>query len=162
MSQTAEPPADGGPDSGALPAVSSPSLRDIAFTLICVAIVILLLQLMRPVLLPLVLAALLFYGLEQALAVIDQLPAGARKLAASLRAPRDEPSPVEKVQQAADTLKNAGKPSVPSGVTRVQIEEQGFQEYIRVVDVGGPDGVGESAHHGVFPHLLHAVVGRAV
>jgi predicted PurR-regulated permease PerM len=163
MSQTAEPP-DAAPDSGARPAVSSPRLRDIAFTLICVAIVILLLQLMQEVLLPLVLATLLFYALDrpvdwlqkkripraigaalmlllvvasggvvaytlqgQALAVIDQLPAGARKLAASLRAPRDEPSPVQKVQQAADTLKNAGKPSVPAGVTRVQIEEKGFQ-----------------------------------
>jgi len=63
----------------------------------------------------------------QALAVIDQLPAGARKLAGALQPPRDEPSPVEKVQQAADTLTNAGKPSVPAGVTRVQIEEKGFQ-----------------------------------
>ncbi len=136
-----EPASDGAPDSGARLAVSSLTLRDAAFTLICVAIVILLLQLMRPVLLPLVLAGLLFYALDrpvdwlqkkrvpraigaavmlllviascgavaytlqgQALAVIDQLPAGARKLAVSLRAPRDEPSPVEKVQQAADTL----------------------------------------------------------
>ena len=45
----------------------------------------------------------LAYTLQgQALAVIDQLPAGARKLAASLRtAPGDEPGAVEKVQQAA-------------------------------------------------------------
>ena len=157
-------PADGAPDSGARLAVSSLTLRDAAFALICIAIVILLLQLMRPVLLPLVLAGLLFYALDrpvdwlqkkrvpraigaavmlfvviascgavaytlqgQALAVIDQLPAGARKLSLSLRAPRDEPSPVEKVQQAADTFKNAAKPSVPAGVTRVQIEEKGFQ-----------------------------------
>ena len=140
-------------------------LRDIAYGLICVAIVVLLLQLMQPVLLPLVLAALLFYALDrpvdwlqkkripraigaavmlflviasggalaytlqgQALAVIDQLPAGARKLAAAVRtAQGDEPGAVEKVQQAADVLKNAAKPTVPAGVTRVQIEDKGFQ-----------------------------------
>jgi len=34
---------------------------------------------------------------------------------------------VEKVQQAADELTGAEKPSAPKGVTRVQIEEPGFQ-----------------------------------
>ena len=117
-------------------------LRNVTFTLVSVAIVILLLQYMQQVLLPLVLGGLLFYALDpavdrlqklhvpraigaalmlsivilgcaglayflqgQAEAVIDQLPAGARKLAATLRqAPGVGPTAVEKVQQAADAL----------------------------------------------------------
>src|SRR4029079_6887020 len=113
---------------------TSPFLADVrvatvAFTLLSIAIVILLLQFMQSVLLPLVLGALLFYALDpavdrlqklrvprsigaalmlflvvtscgvlaytlqgQALTVIDQLPTGARKLAASLRkAPGAQP-----------------------------------------------------------------------
>jgi predicted PurR-regulated permease PerM len=71
----------------------------------------------------------LVYTLQgQALTVIDQLPAGARKLAASVRkTPGAEAGAVEKVQQAADELASAEKPSAPKGVTRVQIEEPGFQ-----------------------------------
>ena len=140
-------------------------VRNIAFVLLSIAIVVLLLQFMQPVLLPLVLAALLFYALDpavdrlytlhvpralgaalmlfivvtgcgvlaytlqgQAVAVIDQLPVGARKLAATLRkAPGAEPGAVEKVQQAADELQGAGKTPAPKGVTRVQIEEPVFK-----------------------------------
>lgn len=140
-------------------------VRNIAFVLLSIAIVVLLLQFMQPVLLPLVLGALLFYALDpavdrlqklqvpralgaalmlcivitscgvlaytlqgQAVTVIDQLPAGARKLASSLRkASGAELGAVEKVQQAADELKNIEKSSAPKGVTRVQIEEPGFQ-----------------------------------
>lgn len=148
------------------PHVSPIHVRNVAFTLLAIAIVILLLQYMQAVLLPLVLGGLLFYALDpavdwlqklrvpraigaalmifvvisscgvlayslqgQALTVIDQLPAGARKLAASLRTPRDtEPSAVEKVQQAADALQSSEKRmSAPAGVTRVQIEQKGFQ-----------------------------------
>ena len=71
----------------------------------------------------------LVYTLQgQALTVIDQLPAGARKLAASVRrTPGAEAGAVEKVQQAADELTGAEKPSAQKGVTRVQIEEPGFQ-----------------------------------
>ena len=71
----------------------------------------------------------LAYTLQgQALTVIDQLPAGARKIAEALRkAPGAEPGAVEKVQQAADELKGNERPSAPAGVTRVQIEEPGFQ-----------------------------------
>jgi predicted PurR-regulated permease PerM len=146
--------------------VSQIHVRNVAFTLISIGIVILLLQYMRPVLLPLVLAALLFYALDpavdwlqrirvpraigaalmlfiviagcgalgyslqgQALAIIDQLPAGARKLAASLRKlPGAEPGAIEKVQEAAETLEKSQRPSpAPAGVTRVQVEERGFQ-----------------------------------
>ena len=141
-------------------------LQNVAFTLLIVAITVLLLRYMQPVLLPLVLGALLFYALDpavdwlqqmrvpralgaalillivlggcgalayslqgQALTVIDQLPAGARKLAASLRkAPGAEPGAVEKVQQAADALQGAQTSPRPApGVTRVQIEEPFFQ-----------------------------------
>ena len=147
--------------------LSSPiHVRNIAFTLLSIAIVILLLQYMQPVLLPLVLGALLFYALDpavdrlqrlrvpravgaalmlvivvagcgaltyslrgQALTVIDQLPAGARKLSASLRKmPGAKPGAVEKVQQAADALRGSEKStSAPAGVTRVQIEDKGFE-----------------------------------
>jgi predicted PurR-regulated permease PerM len=146
--------------------VSQIHVRNVAFTLVSIGIVILLLQYMRPVLLPLVLAALLFYALDpavdwlqkvrvpravgaalmltiviagsgglayslqgQALTVIDQLPAGARKLAAALRKlPGAEPGAIEKVQEAAETLEKSQKPTpAPAGVTRVQIEEKGFQ-----------------------------------
>lgn len=72
----------------------------------------------------------LAYSLQgQALTVIDQLPAGARKLAGSLRkAPDAEPGAVEKVQQAADALQGTQKPARPApGVMRVQIEEKAFE-----------------------------------
>jgi predicted PurR-regulated permease PerM len=139
--------------------------RNVAFTLLSVAIVILLLQFMQSVLLPLVLGAVLFYALDpavdrlqklrlprsvgaalmlflvvttcgvlaytlqgQALTVIDQLPAGARKLAASLRkAPGAQPGALDKVQQAAEELQASEKSTTPDGVTRVRIEEPGFQ-----------------------------------
>ncbi len=141
-------------------------LQNVAFTLLIVAITVLLLRFMQPVLIPLVLGALLFYALDpavdrleqirvprmigaalmlaivlagcgtlayslqgQALTVIDQLPTGARKLAASLRrAPGAEPGAVEKVQQAADALQGTQKPARPApGVMRVQIEEPLFE-----------------------------------
>ena len=137
-------------------------VQHLALTMMAVAIVILLLQVMSSVLIPFVLSALLFYALDpavdwmerlrlpraigaalmiavvisavgglaytlqgQALAIVDQLPTGARKLATSLRR---GPTAIEKVQQAADTLQ-ATKDSAGSspGVTRVQIENPGFQ-----------------------------------
>lgn len=141
-------------------------VRNVAFTLLAAAIVILLLQYLQSVLIPLVLGGLLFYALDpavdwlekrrvpraigsavmlfmviggcgaltyslegQALTVIDQLPAGARKLANALRATSGtEPGAIQKVQEAADALQGAGKPApAPRGVTRVQVEEKGFQ-----------------------------------
>jgi predicted PurR-regulated permease PerM len=152
-------------DPGAPPQAPPIQVRNIAFILLSIAIVVVLLQFMQPVLLPLVMGALLFYALDpavdrlqklhvpralgaalmlfivitscgvlvytlqgQAATVIDQLPVGARKLASSLRkAPGAEPGAVEKVQQAVDELKSTDKSSAPKGVTRVQIEEPGFQ-----------------------------------
>ena len=166
MSQTLESPAANSSELGASPSIpASIQVRNVAFTLVSVAIVVLMLQFMQPVLLPLVLGALLFYALDpavdrlqkwrvpraigaagmlfivitgcgglvytlqgQAVTVIDQLPAAARNLSASLRKiPGAERGAVEKVQQAADVLQDAQKPSAPAGVTRVQIEQPVFQ-----------------------------------
>jgi predicted PurR-regulated permease PerM len=141
------------------------NLAKTAYTLLIVAIVILLLQFMQPVLIPVVFAALLFYALDpsvdwferhhlpraigaalmllivlsacgalayslqgQAFTVIDELPTGARRLAASLRrTPGTAPAAIEKVQQAADALQSADKPAPPpKGVLRVQVEEEAF------------------------------------
>ena len=152
------------PIQGALP--ESARVRHLAFNLLSIAIVILLLQFMQPVLIPLVVAGLLFYALDtavdwmermhvpravgaalalvlvmsscgalayslqgQALTVIDELPTGARKLAASLRRNSvSAPGAIEKVQQAADALQAADKPAPPKpGVLRVQVQEEGFR-----------------------------------
>jgi len=71
----------------------------------------------------------LAYSLQgQALTVIDELPAGARKLAASLRkTPVVPPETLEKVQQAADALQSPDKPAPPKGVLRVQVQDEGFR-----------------------------------
>jgi len=166
MFNPAVAPAADTPDTEASPAIpSSLHVRNVAFTLISIAIVVLLLQFMQQVLLPLVLGALLFYALDpavdrlqawrvpralgaalmlslvlagsgglayalqgQAMTVIDQLPAGARKLAASMRGvPGAAPGAVEKVQQAADALQADDKRAAPKGVTRVEIQQPGFQ-----------------------------------
>jgi predicted PurR-regulated permease PerM len=70
----------------------------------------------------------LAYSLQnQAMTVVDELPTGARKLAASLRRTQGSaPAALEKVQQAADALQSADKPPAPKGVLRVQVEE-GFR-----------------------------------
>jgi predicted PurR-regulated permease PerM len=61
---------------------------------------------------------------DQALTVINQLPAGARHLAALVeRKPRDAPGPIEKVQQAADELQKTDTTKAQPGVVRVQVEE---------------------------------------
>ena len=152
-------------ESEAPPEAPPIQVRNVAFVLVSIAIVVLLLKYMQPVLLPLVLGAMLFYALDpavdrlqklhvpralgaalmlfivitscgvlaytlqgQAVTVIDQLPVGARTLAAALRAaPGAVPGAVEKVQQAADELTSAETASAPQGVTRVQIEEPVFK-----------------------------------
>jgi len=166
MLETPDAPSANAADIGASRSTSaSVHVRNVAFTLISIAIVVVLLQFMQQVLLPLVLGALLFYALDpavdrlqtwhvpraigaalmlflvvagcgglvytlqgEAVTVIDQLPAAARKLSASLRhVPGAEQGAVEKVQQAADALQAGATPSPPAGVTRVQIEQPGFQ-----------------------------------
>jgi predicted PurR-regulated permease PerM len=60
---------------------------------------------------------------------LDQLPTGARKLAASLRkAPGAQPGAIDKVQQAADALQASDNTTQATpGVVRVQVEDKGFQ-----------------------------------
>jgi predicted PurR-regulated permease PerM len=72
---------------------------------------------------------LLPYTLQgQARTVVDELPAGARKLAASFHTARGAQSgAIEKVQQAADLIQRSHPAPTPAVVTRVQIEQPGFQ-----------------------------------
>jgi predicted PurR-regulated permease PerM len=163
MSEAPATPADDVSESAAPP--PTVNVRHLAFTLLTVALVILLLQFMQSVLIPFVLGGLLFYALDpavdrlqrlrvpralgaalmllvavgscgllayslqgQALTLIDQLPAGARKLASTLRtSPDAEPGAIEKMQQAADELKATEQAAATPGVLRVQVEEKGFQ-----------------------------------
>ena len=138
----------------------------LALTVIAVGVVIALLQIMQAVLVPFVIAGLLFYALDpavdwmqrvkvpralgaalalavvvggvgglafslqgQATTVIDQLPQGARKLAALFTSPRSSaPGPIDKVQQAAEALQNPGDDGKKApGVVRVQVEQPKFQ-----------------------------------
>jgi predicted PurR-regulated permease PerM len=61
---------------------------------------------------------------DQALTVINELPSGARHLAALVeRQPREAPGPIEKVQQAAEELKKSDPAKTQPGVVRVQVEQ---------------------------------------
>ena len=61
---------------------------------------------------------------EQALTVINELPASARRISAIVeRRPREEPGPLEKVEQAAEELAKNDTPKPKPGVVRVQVEE---------------------------------------
>ncbi len=61
---------------------------------------------------------------DEAMTVINELPAGARRVAALVeRRPRTDPGPLEKVEQAAAELAKTDKPKPPPGVVRVQVEE---------------------------------------
>jgi predicted PurR-regulated permease PerM len=140
-------------------------VRNVAFTIVAVASVIVLLQFMQSIVIPFVLGGLLFYALDpgvdwlqrrgvpralgagltlsltvaatgalayslqgQAMTVIDQLPAGARKLAQAMdRRGAGVPSPIDKVQEAADALQTSTAQEPPPGVVRVQVEQPAFQ-----------------------------------
>ena len=61
---------------------------------------------------------------DQALTVINQLPTGARRISALVeRRPREEPGPLEKVEQAAEELAKNDTPKPKPGVVRVQVED---------------------------------------
>lgn len=61
---------------------------------------------------------------DEAMTVINELPAGARRVAAVVeRRPRSAPGPLDKVEQAAEELAKTDKPKPPPGVVRVQVEE---------------------------------------
>jgi predicted PurR-regulated permease PerM len=61
---------------------------------------------------------------DQAMTVINELPAGARQVAALVeRRPRTDPGPLDKFEQAAEELAKTDKPKPAPGVVRVQVEE---------------------------------------
>ena len=61
---------------------------------------------------------------DEAMTVINELPAGARRITTLLeRRPREAPGALEKVQQAAEELAKGDAPKPQPGVTRVQVEE---------------------------------------
>jgi len=61
---------------------------------------------------------------DQALTVINQLPAGARRLSAMMEPrSRQEPGPLDKMQQAAEELSKSDTLKPKPGVVRVQVEE---------------------------------------
>jgi len=61
---------------------------------------------------------------DQALTVINQLPAGARRISAMMEPrSRQEPGPLDKMQQAAEELSKSEDLKPKPGVVRVQVEE---------------------------------------
>ena len=61
---------------------------------------------------------------DEAMKVINELPAGARRVVDVLeRNPRAKPGPLDKVEQAAEELAKSDAVKPPPGVVRVQVEE---------------------------------------
>ena len=61
---------------------------------------------------------------DEAMTVINELPGGARRIAALVeRRPRSDSGPLEKVEQAAEELAKTDNAKPPPGVVRVQVEE---------------------------------------
>jgi len=61
---------------------------------------------------------------DEAMTVINQLPAGARRVVALVaRQPKAAPGPLEQVEQAAEELAKTEVSRPPRGVVRVQVEE---------------------------------------
>ena len=61
---------------------------------------------------------------DEAMKLINELPAGARRVVALMeRQPRADPGPLEKVEQAAEELAKTDAKKPPPGVVRVQVEE---------------------------------------
>ena len=165
--------------------------RGMALTVLAFAAAIMLARYMREVLIPFVLAGLVFYALDpivdwlqrlrvpraigaglalllviagagataysfedEALEVIVELPAAARKMRAAWAANGEtaEPSALEKVQDAARELEKtaaaaaSGAPT-PPGVDRVQVEEPLFRasEYLRWGSIGMITLLGQTA-----------------
>jgi predicted PurR-regulated permease PerM len=159
-------------------------------TVLAITAAIFLARYMQEVLIPFVLAGLVFYALDplvdllqrlriprligagfavvlvvamtvglvyslrgQALEVVEELPAAARKLQDIWAGDgADEPSAIEKVQDAARELEEtaaaaAGAPSTPRGVDRVQIEEPLFRAsaYLRWGSIGMLTLLGQAA-----------------
>jgi predicted PurR-regulated permease PerM len=65
---------------------------------------------------------------DEALTVINELPDGARKMAAVLDRRREEPpSAIDSVKKAAEELQKTDAAKPPPGVMRVQVEDNPFQ-----------------------------------
>ena len=61
---------------------------------------------------------------DEAMTVVNQLPSGARRIAALIeRRPQQVPGPLDKVEQAAKELAKTDTTKPPPGVVRVQVEE---------------------------------------
>ena len=61
---------------------------------------------------------------DQALTVVNQLPDGARRIAALFdRRRSDQSGPIDKMQQAAEELQKTGNQKAPPGVVRVQVQQ---------------------------------------
>jgi predicted PurR-regulated permease PerM len=61
---------------------------------------------------------------DEALTVVNELPDGARRIAALVeRRPKTAPGPLDKVEQAAQELAKTDSPKPAPGVMRVQVEE---------------------------------------
>ena len=156
--------------------------RGLALTVLAVAAAILLARYMQEVLIPFVLAGLVFYALDplvdrlqrhhvpralgaglaiaivigavgvtayrlqdDALSLVEELPAAAREIRAMLTAAPDQPpTTLEKVQDAARELEETAtaaatpSPPAPQGVERVQIEEPAFRatDYVWWTSIG--------------------------
>lgn len=176
------------PDGIARPGLNA---RSVSLTLVGVAAAILLARYMHEVLIPFVLAGLVFYALDpfvdrlerwrmpramgaalvilvvvgaagatvynlqdDAMTIIEDLPAAAQKIRAQWAATRGrEPGALEKVAEAAReidaTAAAAATPAapVPGGVTRVQIEEPTFRatDYLWWTSVGALVVAGQAA-----------------
>ena len=165
--------------------------RGMALTVLAVAAAIMLARYMQEVLIPFVLAGLVFYALDpivdwlqrfrvpraigaglalllvvagagataysfedEALEVIEELPAAARKMRAAWAANRQtaKPGALEKVQEAALELEKTAAAAAsdtppPPGVNRVQVEQPLFRasEYLRWGSIGMITFLGQTA-----------------
>jgi predicted PurR-regulated permease PerM len=192
----ADEPVNEGEAADEAVVVDTPSLlgRHPQLTLLAIAAVILLLRYMEDVLIPFVLAGLLFYALDpivdrlqrwhlpralgaalalvlvvgsvgtlgyslsdDLIAVAADLPEAAQELRAKVRAFRNEPGAIDKLQEAATEIDRtaaeaAGTPETLEGVVRVQVEEPAFSlsEYVR----WGPLGLASLAGGAAMVILL--------
>ena len=180
-------PADAVPDTTAPPGRDP---KGAALTVLAVAAAILLARYMQSVLIPFVLAGLVFYALDpivdrlqrlrvprvmgaglaivlivgagsfvtyalmdDALRVVEELPAAARKVRAKLAANVNrEPTAIEKVQDAARAIDDttaaaAAAATVPKGVARVRIEEPPFRasDYLLWSSLGAVSLAGQTS-----------------
>ena len=173
------------------PPATQVDARGIALTVLAVAASILLIRYMQDVLIPFVLAGLVFYALDplvdrlehlrvprslgaafaiflvvggiaatvyvlrdDALRVIEDLPAAAQKMRAQLADDPDaEPGVLEKVQDAAREIEETAaaaaspEPSPPQGVQSVRVEEPAFNaaDYVWWTSMGAITLLGQAA-----------------